>query len=200
MSGSDILTTFEAASLCKVSYNTIKNWIKRDLLPAYRTAGGHLRIRFADLESFSKQYAVPLHEKLDPKKRRVLIVDKSDHFVNAFMDAFSHYRERLSVNMVSDPFEAGLHIAAHKPDIVFMAKEVTGFEAAKYCARIRKFLPSRQTKIVLLMTEAEKVAETMQSAGADLLLPLPIDKSQLFASVESFLAVKSGVRAGRKRK
>lgn len=200
MSGREILTTFEAASLCQVSYNTIKNWIKRGLLPAYRTAGGHLRIRFTDLEVFSKQFAVPIHDKQDPKKRSVLIIDSADEFVNLFTDAFLHYREKLSVNLVSDPFEAGLYVATQRPDVVFIKSDVLGGDLVKSCSRIRRFISNRQTKLVLLLTEAEVLAELAEKSGADLLLPLPVDKARLFASVEGFLSIKSGIRAGRRRK
>lgn len=200
MSGREILTTFEAASLCKVSYNTIKNWIKRGLLPAYRTAGGHLRIKYNDLQVFSRQFAVPIHDKQDPKKRNVLIIDSAEDFVNLFMDAFAHYREKLSVNLISDPFEAGLYVATNRPDVIFMGSEIAGLDIVKSCARIRRFIPSHETKLVLLLSDADVLAELAEKSGADLLIPLPVDKAKLFASVESFLSVKTGIRAGKKKK
>ena len=46
------LTTGQAARCCFVTPDTIVNWIKSDLLPAQRTAGGQYRILLRDLRTF----------------------------------------------------------------------------------------------------------------------------------------------------
>jgi len=45
-----LLTTGQAAKLCSVTPDTVLKWIKRGLLSAFRTAGGHYRIEPRDLE------------------------------------------------------------------------------------------------------------------------------------------------------
>lgn len=44
------LTTGEAAKLCSVKPDTVLKWIKRGRVQAVRTAGGHHRVRFRDIE------------------------------------------------------------------------------------------------------------------------------------------------------
>lgn len=46
------LTTSEAAALCSVQPDTVLKWVKKGRLRAARTAGGHHRIEYRDLESF----------------------------------------------------------------------------------------------------------------------------------------------------
>jgi excisionase family DNA binding protein len=46
------LTTSEAAELCSVKSDTVLKWVKKGRLRAVRTAGGHHRIEYRDLESF----------------------------------------------------------------------------------------------------------------------------------------------------
>ncbi len=47
---SRLLTTGQAAGLCSVTPDTILKWIKKNRLPAVRTAGGHYRIDPRDLD------------------------------------------------------------------------------------------------------------------------------------------------------
>ena len=47
-----LLTTGQAAKLCSVTRDTVLKWIKRGNLFPARTAGGHYRIAFHDLEPF----------------------------------------------------------------------------------------------------------------------------------------------------
>jgi excisionase family DNA binding protein len=46
------LTTSEAAKLCSVQPDTVLKWVKKGKLRAVRTAGGHHRIEYRDLEPF----------------------------------------------------------------------------------------------------------------------------------------------------
>jgi excisionase family DNA binding protein len=46
------LTTSEAAKLCSVQPDTVLKWVKKGRLRAVRTAGGHHRIEYRDLEPF----------------------------------------------------------------------------------------------------------------------------------------------------
>ncbi len=48
--GTQLLSTGEAAKLCSVKPDTVLKWIKKGLLEAARTAGGHYRIHRADIE------------------------------------------------------------------------------------------------------------------------------------------------------
>ncbi len=47
---SDLLTPNEVAPLLKVAASTVRGWITRGHLPAFRTPGGEWRIRRADAE------------------------------------------------------------------------------------------------------------------------------------------------------
>ena len=49
MSRKSVFTTFETAKLCHVSPLSIINWVNAGRLPAFRTPGGHRRIRREDL-------------------------------------------------------------------------------------------------------------------------------------------------------
>ena len=57
-SESQHLTTGEAAELCSVKPDTVLKWIKKGQLRAAKTAGGHHRVRYRDLQSFLQAHRV----------------------------------------------------------------------------------------------------------------------------------------------
>ena len=59
-----VFTTFEAAKLCHVSPLSIINWVNAGRLPAFRTPGGHRRIRRDDLARFMRDNGIPLPDEL----------------------------------------------------------------------------------------------------------------------------------------
>jgi excisionase family DNA binding protein len=52
------LTTGDSAELCSVKPDTVLKWIKKGQLRAAKTAGGHHRIEYRDLESFLRAHRV----------------------------------------------------------------------------------------------------------------------------------------------
>lgn len=72
MSLSKPLTTGETARICQVSQATILNWIRQRGLNAYTTAGGHYRVRAADLQDFAARHGMQLDWKQDQ-----MLVDQS---------------------------------------------------------------------------------------------------------------------------
>ena len=55
----DVFTTFDAALICKMNIASIKNWISKGYLRAFRTPGGHFRIQKRDFISFLRKYHMP---------------------------------------------------------------------------------------------------------------------------------------------
>ena len=49
-----VFTVNQVSELLQVSPQTIVNWIEAGKLAAYKTAGGHRRIKKSDLEDFVK--------------------------------------------------------------------------------------------------------------------------------------------------
>ncbi|MFH1829582.1 MAG: response regulator [Pseudomonadota bacterium] len=197
----DVLTTFEAAKLCRVSYNTIKNWIKKDLLSAYRTAGGHLRIKADDLRVFCREHGIPMDEKATPVRRKVLIVDDEEAIRIAIHDALSNYPEKLDIYTASDGFEAGTQMESVRPDIVILDLVMPGMDGFKVCQNIRRSEALSHVKIMVLTGfGSDRNMERAQDLGADVCLTKPIDRNSLFQAVEKLLKPRRGVRASKKNK
>lgn len=197
----DVLTTFEAARLCRVSYNTIKNWIKRDLLPAYRTAGGHLRIKGDDLRVFCREHSIPLDERAEPSRRKVLIVDDEESVRTSLVDSLGDYPEKLDLYTASDGFEAGTLMESVRPDIVLLDLVMPGMDGFKVCQSIRRSSALKHVKIIVLTGFAsDRNVERVTELGADLCLSKPVDSQTLFTHVKELLKPRRGVRAAKAKK
>lgn len=55
----DIFTTFDVSRICQANIASIKNWIMKGYLRAFRTPGGHYRIQKKDLVNFLRKYHMP---------------------------------------------------------------------------------------------------------------------------------------------
>ena len=197
----DVLTTFEAAKLCRVSYNTIKNWIKRGLLNAYRTAGGHLRINGEDLRVFCREHGIPMDERAAPSPRKVLVVDDEESIRVAIQEALRDYPEKLEVYTASDGFEAGSFMESVRPDIVILDLVMPGMDGFKVCQSIRRSPALSHVKIMVLTGfGSERNVDRATELGADMCLSKPIDRAVLFENVGKLLTPRKGVRPTRARK
>jgi excisionase family DNA binding protein len=71
----DILTVSQAGKYCKVSPKTIINWIDGGHIKAYKTVGGHRRIKQEDLDDFLRKNAMPIPEEFKGEQRKRILVD-----------------------------------------------------------------------------------------------------------------------------
>ena len=55
-----LLTSSEVGDLLQVNPSSVKKWVDDGLLVAFRTPGGHRRIRAADLVSFLVRHEMPI--------------------------------------------------------------------------------------------------------------------------------------------
>src|SRR6266478_10021036 len=83
-----IYTTHEVSRLLHVNPRSVINWIEQNLLPSYRTPGGHRRIRHDDLLAFLRKHQIPTPALLVEGKFSVLIVDDEDEIVNILKTYF----------------------------------------------------------------------------------------------------------------
>jgi len=66
----EILTVSQASKYCKVSSKTIINWIDAGYIKAYKTVGGHRRIKKEDLDQFLKEKECLFQKKQKQRRER----------------------------------------------------------------------------------------------------------------------------------
>src|SRR5262245_3912959 len=154
MTSKPVFTTFEAARLCHVSPLSIINWVNAGRLSAFRTPGGHRRIRREDLISFMRDNGLPLPDELKPGtgRRRVLVVDDESTIRELLVDYLTRRRtDPYEVSTAADGFEAGRLVATFHPDVVVLDLRMPGLDGFQVCRTI-KADPGTANTIVIAVT------------------------------------------------
>lgn len=188
----DTLTVFTASKYCNVSSKTIINWIEAGHIKAYKTVGGHRRIKKSDLLSFMENQGIPIpEEKSEEGRKRILVVDDDMIIVESVVQALEEDEFDYEVISASDGFEAGLQINHFHPDLLIldiMMPDVKGYEV---CKKIKSNPETRDIKIIVLSAylDDEKFKK-MKDNGADICFSKPLPLARLKLEVATLLGLK----------
>lgn len=187
----DILTVYKASEYCNVTPKTIINWIEAGHIQAYKTVGGHRRIKRSDLESFMRKQGIPIpEEEKEAENKRILVVDDDPIIVETIVQALEEEEYNYEVISASDGFEAGLQVNHFKPHLLIldiMMPDIKGYEV---CKRIKSDESTKDTKIIVLSAYLdEEKFKTMKEYGADVCFSKPLPLPQLKEEVGRLLGV-----------
>jgi excisionase family DNA binding protein len=198
-----VFTTFEAAKLCHVSPLSIINWVNAGRLPAFRTPGGHRRIRREDLIRFMRENGIPLPEELRTGSGRpkVLVVDDESSIRDVLAEHLTTREKPYEVMTAADGFEAGRLVATYQPDIVLLDLRMPGMDGFQVCRTI-KADPESSSTIVIAMTgyHTPETEAKILECGALRCFAKPIEPSTLAGFIDSlFTQGTSGKQRKKKR-
>jgi excisionase family DNA binding protein len=188
----EILTVSQACKYCKVSSKTIINWIEAGHIKAYKTVGGHRRIKKEDLDEFLRKNAMPLPaESKGEERKKILVVDDDKIIVETLVQALEEDEYGYELISASDGFEAGLQVSHFKPDLVIldiMMPDINGYEV---CQKIKCNPLTQNTKVIVLSAYLNDEAfKQMKEYGADACFSKPLPLEQLKFEVANLLGLK----------
>ena len=181
-----IYTTHEVSRLLHVNPRSVINWIEQNLLPSYRTPGGHRRIRHDDLLAFLRKHQIPTPASLVDGKFGILIVDDDPEIVDlvkAFLDRQGSYE----ISTASDGITAMIEVGRVKPDLLILDIMIPGVDGVEVCRRL-KADSTNKTAVIAVSGIAENEKKVLQ-AGADSFMLKPIDLDKLHAEARRLLRV-----------
>ena len=187
----DIFTVFQASKYCNVSPKTIINWIEAGHINAYKTVGGHRRVKKPDLEDFMRKQGIPIPQKeVVDERKRILIVDDDAIIVETIVQALEEEQYDYELISAADGFEAGLQVNHFKPHLLIldiMMPDIKGYEV---CRKIKSNEETKDTKIIVLSAylDDEKFKK-MREYGADLCFSKPFPLPQLKEEVARLLGL-----------
>lgn len=185
----DTLTVFKASQYCKVSSQTIINWIETGHIKAYKTVGGHRRINRPDLEAFMRKQGIPVPQE-DPceERRRILVVDDDPIIVESIVQSLEEDEFDYDVISAADGFEAGLQVNHFQPHLIILDIMMPDIKGNEVCKKIKSNPQTKDTKIIVLSAylDDEKF-EQMKAYGADVCFSKPLPLAQLKEEVARML-------------
>ena len=185
----DILTVFKASRYCNVSSKSIINWVESGHINAYKTVGGHRRIKKSDLEEFMRKQGIPIPEKEPAEERkRILVVDDDPIIVETIVQGLEEAEYDYEVISASDGFEAGLQVNHFMPHLLIldiMMPDIKGYEV---CKKIKSNEKTKNIKIMVLSAYLdEEKFKKMKEYGADICFSKPLPLPQLKKEVARLL-------------
>jgi excisionase family DNA binding protein len=181
----EILTTFEAARYCHVHPGTIKNWIRKESLKAFKTPGGHRRIYKKDLDKFLQDKSIPARAAHSGLRQRVLIVEREYKNREEISKLLHRWQGLFEITAVSNGFEAGEMLIAFKPELVIIDPALSGLEPDELCDHIRNVLYPDTVRIVALNVDQDE----NESMNADSVLEQPLEIMKLKQELEKLLEI-----------
>lgn len=184
----DVLSTKEAANICRVALSTIVYWFDKGLIRGYRTPGGHRRIFRVDLEKFMKDHAIPLGNRLDDQLR-VLVVGLDPKILKLLGETLETLNSHVDWTSAAGAFQAGRLVATFKPNLMLVDSDVPDLDGASLCRQLKDDPDTRDIDVVLISRTAGRAdARALRDAGASEVLTKPVTPEQLQLVVSSFLS------------
>lgn len=196
-----VFTTFEVAKLCHVSPLSIINWVNAGRLAAFRTPGGHRRIRREDLVRFMRENGIPVPDELraGSGKPRVLVVDDEAGIRDVLSEHLSTREPSYEVSTAADGFEAGRQVATVRPEVVLLDLRMPGMDGFQVCKTI-KADPETASTVVIAMTgyHSPDTESKILECGAVRCFAKPFEPSEVAAYIDGLFEHARGKARRRK--
>lgn len=187
-----IFTVSQASKYCKVAPKTIINWIEAGHINAYKTVGGHRRIKKEDLDRFLEEHQMPAFEPpAEDGRKKILMVDDDQIIVETIVQSLEEDEHGYELISAADGFEAGIQVSHFKPDLIIldiMMPDINGYEV---CKKIKSNPETKHIKIIVLSAylDDENYRE-MKEYGADACFSKPLPLPELKQQVAKLLGIK----------
>jgi excisionase family DNA binding protein len=169
-------TTFEISRICGVNPTTVQNWVKGNKLKAFKTPGGHRRVRREDLIEFMHEFEMPLPADLVYSPPLVMIVDDEIDMLDILEELLKSGEEELNIVRAQSGVAALLMIGEHKPDLLIVDMMMPGMNGIDVCQKLKTNPSTQNIKIVSISGDhSPSLRDRVLSAGADRFFTKPLD-------------------------
>jgi len=172
-----LLTSHEVGSLLQVNPSSVKKWVNDGRIAAFRTPGGHRRIRVADLIDFLNRHAMPIpRELVAVSRRRVLIVDDDLITLRTLARRLNPYRARVQIAVTDNGIDALVMVGSFKPDLIVLDVYMPELDGIEVCRRLKMKAETRHIGVIVNTAHLTKsVEDNALAAGALTCVSKPLD-------------------------
>jgi len=176
-----LLTSHQVGGLIQVNPTSVNKWVEEGLIPAFRTPGGHRRIKAIDLISFLDAHKMPIPRDLEViARRRLLVVDDDAKMLKALERTSKKYAHRLQMLTVTNGIDALVQVGAFKPHLIVLDVIMPEIDGLEVCRRLKA--NPETSGITVVVTSAQlkpDIVKKATEAGAAQCLPKPIELTAL---------------------
>ncbi|MCY1016758.1 MULTISPECIES: response regulator [Pyxidicoccus] len=175
-----LYTTHDISRLLQVDPSTVSKWIDRGILMAFRTPGGHRRVRSADLRTFLITHQMPVPEELGSGTVRLLVVDDERPVLEAIKRAFKPYAAQVELQTTTSGVEALLLVSEQKPHGMIIDLNMPDIDGLEVCRRIRARKQMEGVRLITMTSlHSPEVVDQSKQAGALACMAKPLDVQEV---------------------
>jgi excisionase family DNA binding protein len=185
-----VFTTGEAATVCKVSQQTIIRCFDSGRLTGFRVPGSKFRrIPRDELIRFMKSNNIPI-DALESGRKRILVVDDDPQIVELFQDILGR-DGRFEIAAAATGYDAGLLTESFKPHLIVLDYMLPDINGNIVCKRLRERPESKDTRVVFVSGVVNQgEVEQLMAAGADDFIKKPFNVHKLMARIGELLGLE----------
>ncbi|HEX5126352.1 MAG TPA: response regulator [Rhodocyclaceae bacterium] len=143
-------STSEAAQMLGVSLGTVQQMVESNLLEAWKTAGGHRRIRITSVESYLRKRQSKASGDSGSDHLRVLIAEDDAIMQALYQRTLSTWGMPLEVKIVAGGFEGLMEIGREVPDLLISDLVMPGLDGFAMIRKLRSEPKLEEMDIVVV--------------------------------------------------
>ncbi|MEQ8844787.1 MAG: response regulator [Phycisphaerales bacterium] len=189
-----VFTTGEAASVCRVSQQTIIRCFDNGRLHGFRVPGSKFRrIPRDELLRFMRENGIPT-DALEGSRRRLLIVDDDPQIVDLLEEMLKR-DTRFEIESASTGYDAGLLTERFRPHLIILDYMLPDLNGDVVCERIRENPDLKETKILFVsgVIERDRIDRLLR-AGGNGFLKKPFTVGSLLDEISRLLELSPAER------
>lgn len=172
----DTYSTHDVAKICCVTPTTVIRWIEDGLIPAFKTVGGHRRVRREDLEKVCRERSIPFNVPTGNEVGRILVVDDEPVVLELLRDVLKELSHKFEIEVAKDAFDAGRLVVSFRPQLIFLDLMMPGVDGFEVCMRLKKDPATTNTEVIAITGYyTDSNMERILNAGAAACLKKPLD-------------------------
>ncbi len=195
-----LYTTHDISRLLQVDPSTVSKWIDRGILLAFRTPGGHRRVRSGDLRTFLIAHQMPVPDELGSGAIKLIVVDDEKPVLEALKRAFKPFASQVELVTTTSGVEAVLLVTEQRPHGLLIDLNMPDLDGLELCRRVRSRKQLEGVRIITMTgRHTPEAVDASIKAGAIACLAKPVEVAQVLEMFKVPMALGATAAAGGKR-
>lgn len=145
-----VCSTREAASILGISLRTAQMWVEQGLLEAWKTPGGHRRIKLESVEALARKKGA------SPAPFRVLVVEDDTDLLELYLANMNSWDFPLQVDSAENGLEGLIKIGENPPNVLITDLDMPEIDGVQMIRTLSNKYGHNRINIVAVTALSEK--------------------------------------------